>query len=844
MEELRDDFGLHLLELLAPLRDENAQGRIRRDYLEGMRHLAFMMKLKFSFWEELPYALCGVAHYEESKARSAAQACLAKFEDVIAKRSGDSSGMHALTIAWLSQGTLRDALVLFAQGVSRNDLRLAWLKYNCARLLFVPILERSVEGRHAVVKKATLHARNHNGSYVSCRLRVKELLDHGHRTPVALQEIAAFLGQVRIAKWLMRHVGLAGHPAATRVEGDVSDSLADKIVYRLDAATQFADLRHAAAGGGLGGEPNLEPVVLSSGAGVLRWAALDHFRETLDPSGWFLARIGQPAAQGPDDGIRNPSGLPFQSLAEALSPSFTASVAIADDGQIIQFEDEDPGRLRADSLDLLPGIMFGGISHKLMLFRVAHLTPSSLRRARGDTSARLMPRDIGINIFDVEHLDQERHEMVTRALPLGDVSSCMSSALAVINESLFSSRVYTFEAEPHILHTLPPVDGISRDVAQEVTNKLVSANALPGEGQHFLLRADAPAAATQLAYLRACEGQGLVVCERDIGDATSWVFTARGVAATRLTYSLREPRSVLKHRNLEDRSLWTRYELMSFLSTRGWGQFAWRKGMKRPLPLALAADTVAAEHDGELVPVQNAWYFRPHHTSVNLEYLRGMVAIEEHRGHLLEVGVLTVPHNAKQSWYSKLVEVARGEQPASCLALLDFEPEAQAQPPKKRRSRGPRPLLALPRPPRPIEPLALCDADADSELELPEDEPVHGEETPPATPPAPKSPPPLPPPPAQPPAPEAPVPAATDAAAAVAPAKRIKRADFGRSHQEKSGAWGAFTILYRPPRLTSSGRYQKPSWQASCPFKPHNLEGQPGARRRSLSTRTTPKLKT
>ena len=202
MEELRDDFGLHLLELLAPLRDENAQGRIRRDYLEGMRHLAFMMKLKFSSWEELPYALCGVAHYEESKARSAAQACLAKFEDVIAKRSGDSSGMHALTIAWLSQGTLRDALVLFAQGVSRNDPRLAWLKYNFTRLMFVPILERSVEGRHAVVKKATLHARSLNGSYVSCRLRVKELLDHGHRTPVALQEIAALLGQVRVAKWL------------------------------------------------------------------------------------------------------------------------------------------------------------------------------------------------------------------------------------------------------------------------------------------------------------------------------------------------------------------------------------------------------------------------------------------------------------------------------------------------------------------------------------------------------------------------------------------------------------------------------------------------------------------
>ena len=66
LQELGDYFGLQLLEdttfAYLPIMDRND---IELDYSEGIRHLNFLLRLKLTFWNDLPHTLpprkCSVA---------------------------------------------------------------------------------------------------------------------------------------------------------------------------------------------------------------------------------------------------------------------------------------------------------------------------------------------------------------------------------------------------------------------------------------------------------------------------------------------------------------------------------------------------------------------------------------------------------------------------------------------------------------------------------------------------------------------------------------------------------------------------------------------------------------
>lgn len=63
------------------------RGMVISDVQEGGRHLGALAKLKFSFREELPYALVGVGHWREDAAREAAARCLAQWEVIAARQA-------------------------------------------------------------------------------------------------------------------------------------------------------------------------------------------------------------------------------------------------------------------------------------------------------------------------------------------------------------------------------------------------------------------------------------------------------------------------------------------------------------------------------------------------------------------------------------------------------------------------------------------------------------------------------------------------------------------------------------------------------------------------------------
>ena len=110
-------------------------------------------------------------------------------------------------------------------------------------MAFIPTVEQTVEGRHAVVKKRTLHAPHHSGALISLALRRQILetstLPNGPMTTELLQCIE----KCREPEWQLRRLHLWGHeavPASVRA-GDVrlSPATATRIIYRMDATTLY-----------------------------------------------------------------------------------------------------------------------------------------------------------------------------------------------------------------------------------------------------------------------------------------------------------------------------------------------------------------------------------------------------------------------------------------------------------------------------------------------------------------------------------------------------------------------------------------------------------------------------
>ena len=115
-----------------------------------------------------------MGHWEEEKARRAAQLAFQQWAQALLRRDRASPNKagelglrtHAVTRLWLSGEHLEltEALKSFASGARCiMDPDVAIFRIHVGRLALVYLIELSVEGLHAVVKNAVLHARRHSG---------------------------------------------------------------------------------------------------------------------------------------------------------------------------------------------------------------------------------------------------------------------------------------------------------------------------------------------------------------------------------------------------------------------------------------------------------------------------------------------------------------------------------------------------------------------------------------------------------------------------------------------------------------------------------------------------------
>ena len=193
------------------------------------------LKLKLAHWQQLPHLWCGLAHWDAAVARRCAAEALDLFN-----RHDDAHSHHPISVRFAV--TLRSDLDHFIAGAELLSLSLAFQE-GVAEFLFIPVVERSIEQKHALVKMA-LHSCGLKGSTVrvSFASRLPELhqflLHCPHQMPCLLDCFEAARHHRRVPSQL----GLAEHPLVAALPPTTHSSYYTKvlraIMYRVDVDSQ------------------------------------------------------------------------------------------------------------------------------------------------------------------------------------------------------------------------------------------------------------------------------------------------------------------------------------------------------------------------------------------------------------------------------------------------------------------------------------------------------------------------------------------------------------------------------------------------------------------------------
>ncbi len=132
-------------------------------YTQCRNHLFLFLKMKLDFWSKPPYVFCGMAHWDPGIARRCAREGRALFE-----RNPVQVAHHRVT--WRICHHYHLDLQKFIDGASLSELS-ADFQWQVAALFFVPVTERSIEAKHALVKMALFDA-GLKGSTVKISLRI------------------------------------------------------------------------------------------------------------------------------------------------------------------------------------------------------------------------------------------------------------------------------------------------------------------------------------------------------------------------------------------------------------------------------------------------------------------------------------------------------------------------------------------------------------------------------------------------------------------------------------------------------------------------------------------------
>ena len=178
-------------------------------------HMRSVLMLKFDIWKRLPWVLAWLAHPKQDTARCCGREALRVYNSLVVEPQWEQH-QHALTRLFLSQapGSLRDSLDSFVDGTCLEDCTLEFQR-AVAKLRFIPVAERVIEGQHAYAKRAVDRAPRHSPSDISLSLRKRDLVsvltDPENHTE-ELDEYARCLQEIPSLRCAPEVLGLQHHP--------------------------------------------------------------------------------------------------------------------------------------------------------------------------------------------------------------------------------------------------------------------------------------------------------------------------------------------------------------------------------------------------------------------------------------------------------------------------------------------------------------------------------------------------------------------------------------------------------------------------------------------------------
>ena len=226
----------------APLEE---QARVISDFGHARDHIKVLLMSKLDHWTRLPWSLCGLAAYDAETVRRNAQGIITALEE-----SPDVDLHHRLTCKFMS-GQLLEDLRRLAEGAGMQDLSREF-RLAVAPLRFVPVVETTIESKHAVTTR--LHRRDTNAGPVMVSLRNRmSIIERRIRhetgrdgTPSFFCRLAQQLSIARRLSTAPSRLGLQRHPLLVRLEnvqGKRARAFLQKpltsVLYRTDVEAQF-----------------------------------------------------------------------------------------------------------------------------------------------------------------------------------------------------------------------------------------------------------------------------------------------------------------------------------------------------------------------------------------------------------------------------------------------------------------------------------------------------------------------------------------------------------------------------------------------------------------------------
>ena len=601
--------------------DHAERSIIMQEFAKARKHVHFYFDLKASFWLQLPWALCALAGHREAESRAVAQRCLELYDG-----ASDTTRAHWLVASLCQPGTEgRAQLMAYANGIL-GLCALPLLEEWIAKMRFIAVVERWIEGRHAIAKRIFQAAPNASALHLGFSLAVRpiqELLESGK--PNILETLGSHCQTMRTAGRALAKLGLWWHPVIQKMHAQL-DGKRDlnrkgrgkivEVIFHVDGETTHQQLPDVMA----------PPRSLCSAQAVP-----------------VAALVVQPA---PVSGPLNSGGCIFQQLWCHHAAEFIRDAVFKTNaGTIVvsmgpRLSDVDAIFTPITDAMLGPGPVAASRVEEDFDFEVAHRPSASSESAtkvrtgitfftinRAKVEKLKLPalarKVFGTDVFHISVLPvlELAKPRVRIGLERGDGTALQEAQLFTPNltsyDDLSTMRVWAYGDMHYGFGCVLPHELMS--ASQQLLQAIFKARRAHTGGE-FVLHEKSKDGAHLLQAAQHFQKEGMLACTSQANSSSTWALTPLGETSLAVSLWLdhgKSERALAPRDGIAEADL-TRFELLATLAAQGWSC---------AYPATHARRSTLAYREGE----EKVIYVKPTQKSLQGFYLRALLNAARHK---------------------------------------------------------------------------------------------------------------------------------------------------------------------------------------------------------------------